>query len=86
MRDFAALNKIELLPWDCWGLADKSEKEITSDDLSLLDQVAALTLAGDEQFTQVRSLYEGDNRLRVPAVIRSYTDAGVQMVDLTTGG
>jgi len=30
----------------------------------------------------VRQLYENDKRLRVPSVIRSYTDEGVQEVRL----
>jgi len=30
----------------------------------------------------VRQLYESDERLRVPRVIRSYTDAGAQEVRL----
>lgn len=67
LRDFLALNKIETLPWDGWGLIYKDEKEITNEDRGFLDHVAALTKAGDAQFAQIRSLYESDERLRMPA-------------------
>jgi predicted unusual protein kinase regulating ubiquinone biosynthesis (AarF/ABC1/UbiB family) len=32
----------------------------------------------------VRDLYENDPRLKVPQVIKSFTQAGVQTVDLTS--
>ncbi len=78
LRDLAALNKIELLPWDGWGLADQDEATLDASDLRLLDRVAALSLAGNEQFAEMRGLYEEDERLRVPPVIRSYGAGGVQ--------
>ncbi len=79
LRDLAALNRVELLPWDSWGLADREPDE---DDLALLDRVAALTLAGNEAYPAVRALYESDERLRVPDQIRSYTGPVAAVVDL----
>jgi hypothetical protein len=72
IRDLAALNKIELLPWDCWGLIEGPDEDVSEDDLAFLDQVAALTLAGNDRFGEVRALYDADERLRVPPVINSY--------------
>jgi hypothetical protein len=66
-RDFLALNKIEILPWDGWGILYKDEKALTDEDRTFLDHVAALTMAGDAQFAQIRSLYESDERLRMPS-------------------
>jgi hypothetical protein len=66
-RDFLALNKIEILPWDGWGLLYKDEAQVTLDDREFLDRIAALTIAGDEAFEQVRSVYEDDARVHVPA-------------------
>ena len=43
VRDLLALNKIELLPWDGWGLTSKDEQDISPDDLALLDRIADLT-------------------------------------------
>ena len=80
VRDFASLNRMELLPWDSWGLCDC---EPDADDLALLDRVAALTLAGNEAFDDVRALYEAEpDRLRVPDEIRSYTSDSPTLADL----
>ncbi len=82
VRDFASLTKIELLPWDSWGLIDKDEKEVTEEDRVLLDHAARLTLAGNAAFAELRALYENDPRLRVPPVIRTYLDDGPQTIAL----
>jgi len=66
VRDLLALNKIELLPWDGWGLIVKQEEDISAEDMALLDHVAALTLADNESFSEVRAIYENDARLRMP--------------------
>ncbi len=67
MRDFWSLNKVEVLPWDVAGLAAKKEEEVTAEDLALLDEVAALTLGGDEAFAEVRARFENDTRVGIPA-------------------
>jgi len=66
-RDFLALNKIEILPWDGWGLLYKDEAQVTQDDRAFLDRLAAMTTAGDETFAQIRSVYENDARVHLPA-------------------
>ncbi|MEW6232140.1 MAG: transglutaminase-like domain-containing protein [Chloroflexota bacterium] len=66
LRDLLALNKIEILPWDGWGLITRDEKKISDEERVFLDHVAALTLAGNEAFPQIRSTYENDARLRMP--------------------
>jgi hypothetical protein len=83
VRDVAALNKMELLPWDIWGLIGKEEQDISPEDMALLDQVAALTVADNRAFPALRALYETDARLRVPPVIKSYHDTGVETVGIT---
>ena len=52
VQDLAALNKMELLLWDIWGLM-QAEPEVA---LSLLDEVAERTQA-DDGFADVRRLY-----------------------------
>ncbi|MDP9375532.1 MAG: transglutaminase-like domain-containing protein [Chloroflexota bacterium] len=69
VRDLAALNRTELLPWDRWGLIETPYDDLSGEELALLDRVAALTLAGDEAFAEVRALYERDARLRAPAAL-----------------
>jgi len=63
VRDFLSLNKIELLPWDGWGLMAGPGDAVPAADLTLLDRIAALTLAGDAAFDDIRALYAGDPRL-----------------------
>jgi hypothetical protein len=67
LRDFLALNKVEVLPWDFWGLAQVSVSDFTSDQMALIDQIAALSLAGNDAFEQVRAVYEGNPILHIPA-------------------
>lgn len=80
VRDIAALNKVELLPWDCWGLAGP-DSELTEADLEFLDHCAPLTMDANVDSAKVRELYL-DPRLQVPAKIRSYTQAGIQEIEL----
>jgi Transglutaminase-like superfamily len=78
VRDLASLNKMELLPWDGWGLMDRVDKigEDAADRLT--DDVAVATVAGD--WDTMRRLYEGNDLLRVPGTILSYrTGKGVTL-------
>ena len=68
LRDLASLNRAEMLPWDAWGLAPKDDASWVNDQ-STLDRVAAVTIADDDAFGQVRAIYDGDDRLRVPPVV-----------------
>jgi hypothetical protein len=85
VRDVAALHKIELLPWDSWGIIEARDQDLSADDLAVLDEVAELTCADVSAFARVRAWYERDQRLRVPATIRSYTQQGVQTIELALG-
>ena len=69
MRDLASLNRMEMLPWDVWGLMEMNDAGLTEERKVLLDRVAALTLAGDEALTKIREIYESDDRLKVPPVV-----------------
>ena len=84
VRDVAALNKMELLPWDVWGLAylEGGDDALTGEDLTTLDEMAALSGGDAAKFARIRTLYESDGRWRVPGVIRSFTPAGPVAVSL----
>ena len=82
VRDVAALNKVELLPWDGWGIIDKPDEALSAEDLTFLDQVATLTRGDVPDFVEVQRLYTQDHRLRVPPIINSYTQTGRQTVEL----
>jgi hypothetical protein len=63
IRDFLALNKIEILPWDGgWGFLSEEEP-----DGDLMDRVALLTLGGDSAFTDLRATFEADGRFHPPS-------------------
>ncbi len=68
LRDLASLNRMELLPWDSCGLMTGPDGTFGAEQTTLLDKIAALTLAGDGAFSDVRAIYD-DDRLRVPPTI-----------------
>ena len=82
IRDVAALNKVELLPWDCWGLILTEYATLPPDDLSTLDQLADLTYRDVPDFAAVRQLYESDPRLRVGDSIKSYVNGDMKQIAL----
>ena len=65
IKDLAALNKVEMLPWDEWGRMDASYKRETGTDYDeLLDTVSTVCAADD--FAALANLYARDE-LRVPS-------------------
>jgi hypothetical protein len=84
VRDVAALNKVELLPWDIWGLAyvDGGDEAVTAADLAALDEIAALSGGDVPEYDLLRAHYEADPRWRVPRTIRSFTGPEPISVDL----
>jgi hypothetical protein len=69
VRDVAALNNMEMLPWDNWGVMPGPDEPLQDDLLAFFDRLAALTHAPDVSFAELRTLYEGDERLRVPKTV-----------------
>ena len=63
VRELAALNKMELLPWDVWGPMTVQE-EPGAAATALTDKVADI-IAGDDT-DAVRRVYADDEDLRVP--------------------
>jgi len=68
IRDLAALNRVEMLAWDVWGMMPKPTTKVSSEELALLDRIAELTLAGDVALAQIQEIYR-DECLRVPKTI-----------------
>jgi hypothetical protein len=66
VRDLAALNKRELLPWDVWGAQPPPDAALDRQQLAFFDELAELTREPDETFAALQARYEGDPRLRVP--------------------
>ena len=64
VRDLAALNKVEVLPWDEWGRMEASYAGTTGSEYDELMDVIATTTAADDA-TAVTALY-GTEDLAVP--------------------
>jgi hypothetical protein len=71
IRDLAALNKIELLPWDAWGLAEDWSQINTEPDNLVIDSLAAT--CASEDLIRVQQLFT-DDRFAVPETITSFIE------------
>lgn len=80
IKDFACLNKVELLPWDSWGMIRDPYRPPPKSHLAVLDEIAELA-AGDD-LAEIRGRFERDKRLRVPQEIVSYTNGKPTRVQL----
>jgi hypothetical protein len=69
LRDVAALNNMEMLPWDVWGAMPAPDETISDEQYALFDRLAGLTRDPDAAFAELTAGYAGDARLRVPATV-----------------
>lgn len=70
VRDFLALNKVEILPWDGgWGFLNQklSDPLPDSETLMLYDRIAALTLEINEKFPEIRAYHKNEPRFHIPS-------------------
>lgn len=77
VRDFLALNKVEILPWDGgWGHLNMGLNDpLPSEEaMGFYDQIAILTLASDDKFEELRRTYIADKSWQPPMEI---TDGGI---------
>jgi hypothetical protein len=81
IRDVASLNKIELLPWDCWGIIEKEQLDDPA-DLAFLDNLAELTAGDVPDMETVQKLYETDPRLTMNGIIHSYVATGMETIEI----
>ncbi len=84
VRDVAALNKMELLPWDSGGLVyvEGDDEALSATDLAALDEMAALSGGEAADFAYIQRLYESSDQWRVPPIITTFTPAGPVSVPL----
>jgi hypothetical protein len=69
LRDVAALNNTEMLPWDIWGEMLRPGEEPDEAQIAYFDQLAALATAPDASFAELTARYQNDPRLTVPATV-----------------
>jgi len=67
IRDVAALNNREMLPWDDWGAMTLIDAEI---DLAFIDRLARLTREPDRHLDELQALYV-DPRIAVPPTVHN---------------
>ena len=65
VRDVAALNNREMLPWDVWGGMTLVDSEI---DPAFIDRLARLTHEPDRHLMELRTAYD-DPRIAVPSTV-----------------
>jgi len=73
VRDLACLNKVEVLPWDYWGLSDAPRGSFPFEQLEALDHAANATSSADN-LPMLRELFLRDG-FRPPDKITSYSPA-----------
>lgn len=69
VRDVAALNKMEMLPWDCWGIMPHPGQELDAGQLAFFDRLAALAADPDASHQELHVLHDEDERVRVPKTV-----------------
>src|SRR5262249_35621217 len=60
VRDLAALNGAEMLPWDVWGCQPRPGEQLNSEQLASFDRLAQLSQNPDGSFAELRRLYNDD--------------------------
>ena len=65
IRDIAALNNREMLPWDVWGAMRRQDNEL---DLAFFDRLAIVSRAPDAHVDELDALSR-DERVRVPGAV-----------------
>ena len=69
LRDVAALNNLEMLPWDVWGAMPAPDQTISAELYALFDRLAGLTGDPDAADAELTTAYADDPRLHVPATV-----------------
>lgn len=59
LRELAALNEAQVLPWDDWGLRKLRDEDAIPEDYALLDRDASLLAGGSDE---IHALYEQEPR------------------------
>lgn len=65
IRDVAALNNLEMLPWDVWGAMCRQDSEL---DLAFFDRMATISREPDAHVAELSALY-CDKRVSVPGTV-----------------
>lgn len=74
IQDIAALNKMEMLLWDAWGLMlHHQEPEKYEHEQNFLDEIAEMSLETNKHHDMLVHTYHTDKRLSIGKKIMSYS-------------
>jgi hypothetical protein len=65
VRDIAALNNREMLPWDVWGKMPRQDKEL---DVAFFDRLAVISREPDAHADELGEIFQ-DERVTVPRTV-----------------
>jgi len=66
IRDFLALNKVEILPWDNFMLINKSTTRMNSAEMKLMDRLAQISSGEDRDFVLLRAAFTTNQEQLLP--------------------
>ena len=69
--DLAALNKVEMLPWDVWGAVWEPGEEPTDELIAPVRRGRRADVDPDAHLPALRELYGSDQRLRMDGTVYS---------------
>lgn len=69
VRDVAALNKMEMLPWDIWGAQPLPNASLTPAQIAWFSDIARLTAEADRHWPALTARFAADPGLKVPEQI-----------------
>ena len=69
VREVAALNKVEMLPWDAWGVQPPPDHELDDEQLAYFDELAEALRDPDASFDSLRRSFASDEGLHVPSKV-----------------
>jgi len=87
VRDLAALNKVELLPWEYTEFSNEHFYKVSERDpseINLIDKITELSREPGKNLKELITLYRSDSRLNGNNQIISYTIEGKKIINLKT--
>ncbi len=66
IRDFLALNKIEILPWDNFKLINKPLQKMNPDENKLINRLAQVSTGDVRDFVLLRSVFKANHQHLLP--------------------
>ena len=69
VREVAALNKVEMLPWDAWGAQPPPDYKLDDEQLAYFDELAEALRDPDASFDSLRRSFASDEGHHVQSTV-----------------